>query len=543
MSAQIESTQLKRSLTSVLRLFLTGLRILIGWHFLYEGLSKLFATSWSAASYLMESHWFLSGFFHWIVAHPTVLKVVDLLNIWGLILIGLGLFFGCLTRLASGVGAFLIFLYYLANPPFIGFMAESTTEGHYLLVNKNLIEMAILLLFIFLPSHLFYGIDRWFSRLRSQRRPESGEAPVEASQTVTATSHPRRELLKDLIGLPIFGGFIYTAFKKWQWESFEERHLISQPSRVKALTGASPQGVELARLKDLQGQHLPVGKIKDYQISRLICGGNLISGYAHSRDLIYVSSLIQTYFADEKVLQTLRLCETCGINTVIMRVDKNTLRIVEKYRQRDGKIQWIAQVKIAEDDFKADIDAAVDYGAIGAYVHGGVCDNFVQKGKVALLAQAVDYIKQNKVLAGIAGHALEVIIASEQAKVNPDFYMKTLNSGNYWTAGPRLIDNPDWQPQPLQVVEPEFMGDKHDNIWSITPQQTIEFMKTVNKPWIAYKVLGAGAIHPKEGLRYAFENGADFTCVGMFDFQVIEDVKITIDLLSSDPIRNRPWQA
>ena len=71
---------------------MTGLRILIGWHFLYEGISKVFATNWTSAGYLLESHWLFSGIFHWMATIPAVLKIVDLLNIWGLIFIGLGLF-------------------------------------------------------------------------------------------------------------------------------------------------------------------------------------------------------------------------------------------------------------------------------------------------------------------------------------------------------------------------------------------------------------------------------------------------------------------
>jgi len=83
----------------------------------------------------------------------------------------------------------------------------------------------------------------------------------------------------------------------------------------------------------------------------------------------------------------------------------------------------------------------------------------------------------------------------------------------------------------------------HDNMWCVQPKKTIEFMNKVKKPWIAYKVLAAGAIHPEVGFPYAFENGADFICVGMYDFQIVEDVNLAVDVLSGDLERERPWRA
>jgi hypothetical protein len=268
---------------------------------------------------------------------------------------------------------------------------------------------------------------------------------------------------------------------------------------------------------------LPTGKIGNVTISRIFCGGNLISGFAHSRDLIYVSSLLQQYFTDDKVMETFEICEETGINTAILRLDEQCIRIMTKYwNDRGGKLQWIAQVKMTSSDATSEAKAAIDNGAIGAFIHGGVADTYVENGRVDLLAKAVEFIKQNGALAGIGGHTVEVPMAFEEAGIDVDFYMKTLHSSNYWSA--------DRQPE-------------NDNIWCKTPEKTIEFMKNVTKPWIAYKVMAAGAIHPKEAFKYAYENGADFICAGMFDFQVREDVLIAKDVLSGQMNRQRPWRA
>lgn len=144
---------------------LTILRVLIGWHFLYEGIAKLAKGTWSASGYLMQSKGIFSGIFSWIANTPGVLNVVDQLNIWGLIAIGLGLILGCLTRIASLAGMLLIFLYYLANPPFVGYFYSIPMEGNYMIVNKNLVEMAALLVIAVTNSGRYAGLDRVLSKL------------------------------------------------------------------------------------------------------------------------------------------------------------------------------------------------------------------------------------------------------------------------------------------------------------------------------------------------------------------------------------------
>jgi len=284
--------------------------------------------------------------------------------------------------------------------------------------------------------------------------------------------------------------------------------------------------------------NMPMGKIRHVEISRLICGGNLIIGSAHDRDLIYVASLMRHYFTDRKIIETWQLCEECGINTMIGPVNSPyafgedpTIRLYNRYlREWGGQIQWIAQTYPKTYDLTGSIQTAIDNGAVGAFVHGGIGDNWARNNRVDLLAKTFEFIKKNGLIAGCACHSIEVPMALEKAGLDVDFYMKTLHSDDYWSATPK-------------AERPEQGLPSHDNMWCTKPEETIEFMRGVSKPWIAFKILAAGAIQPQKGFKFAFENGADFANVGMFDFQVRQDAIITHDII--DEIkrtgRPRPW--
>ncbi len=146
---------------SAFQLFsLVALRMLIGWHFLYEGIAKFINPYWTSAGYLQASQGPFADWFVSLAADPGRLAIVDGLNRWGLVLIGAALLIGFATRLAAFLGAVMLLFYYLANPPFLGLDNTIPTEGSYLFVNKVLIELAAMLVIIaFRTSHLI-GLDR-----------------------------------------------------------------------------------------------------------------------------------------------------------------------------------------------------------------------------------------------------------------------------------------------------------------------------------------------------------------------------------------------
>jgi thiosulfate dehydrogenase (quinone) large subunit len=143
------------------------LRTLIGWHFLYEGYYKLVipawtragtpVASWSAAGYLKAATGPLASFFHGL-AQSAMAGWIDHLVPIGLVLVGLSLILGLLTQAGLwGALAFLT-LFYIAAVPTDG-VPKPGNEGTYLLVNKNLIEAAAVVVLLTCRTGAIAGLD------------------------------------------------------------------------------------------------------------------------------------------------------------------------------------------------------------------------------------------------------------------------------------------------------------------------------------------------------------------------------------------------
>jgi uncharacterized membrane protein YphA (DoxX/SURF4 family) len=485
------------------------LRIVIGWHFLYEGWAKFLQPGWTSEGYLKSSAGPLAALFHALGSNDGVVRVIDFLNIWGLILTGLALMLGVAVRKAAMGGMALLALYYLAHPPLFAPLTHGFHEGSYLLVNKNLVELFALLAVFFLPASRF-GIEALW---RAGEKREDGQAAF-------GPPPQRREFLAALAGLPVCGAFVLSVLKRHGWESFEELQLRGrQQGKDTFVSSATLKSFQFTSVSDLQGR-LPYGRIGELGLSRMILGGNLIGGWSHARDLIYVSKLVRAYHHRDKIFETLALAERCGINAIL--TNPLLAEVINAYWRAGGRIRFISDC--GGKDLLELIRKSIDRGAAACYVQGALADRLVQEHNFDLIAQGLELIRRNNLPGGIGGHKLATIQACVERGLRPDFWMKTLHKTDYWSAG--MPGKP-----------------QHDNIWCEEPTETVEYMRKLKEPWIAFKVLAAGALEPKPAFRYAFESGADFLCVGMYDFQIVDDVNIALDVLNTGFARTRQWCA
>lgn len=323
----------------------------------------------------------------------------------------------------------------------------------------------------------------------------------------------RREFMKRslltsaVVGSPLYGAKLASAAKA--------------PGDAAAPAAPAPAG------------DFPKGKIGELSVSRLLLGGNLLTHFTHSRDLKYVYNLCAHYNTDEKIIETMALAERNGINTLVVHTVPQILATLKKYRyELGGKIQWIicptAPVDGDLSAYAQQVKDLAEGGVDAIYLWGVTADRLVAEGKGALIKSAVDIAKEHNLPSGVGAHDLNVIKECEERQSGADFYIKTFHHHNYPSA-----------PKPDQLAG---ACNEVPGYWCRDPQATIDLMKEVKKPWLAFKVMAAGAIPPKDAFQYAFDSGADHILAGMFDFEIEEDAALIREVYGKAN-RSRAWQS
>ncbi|MDZ7372722.1 MAG: hypothetical protein ONB23_02015 [candidate division KSB1 bacterium] len=245
-----------------------------------------------------------------------------------------------------------------------------------------------------------------------------------------------------------------------------------------------------------QRESLPTVPFGPYRISRLVVGGNPISGHSHwspERD-----EEMMDYFSAANVKALLRRCEELGINTWQSRGDAHIRRLLREYRNEGGTIQWIAQTASEYADLRRNIRDIARMRPIAIYHHGSRTDRLWQEGQIESLRDLLKEIRDTGALVGVGSHIPEALEYVEERGWDVDFYMACFYNVNRRVEG-------------KEAYLPEDR------------ERMVRFIRSTPKPCLAFKVLAAGrnASTPRdvrEAFAYAFANlkPNDAIVVGMF---------------------------
>ncbi len=165
---------------------------------------------------------------------------------------------------------------------------------------------------------------------------------------------------------------------------------------------------------------IPTVPFGEARVSRLIAGGNPISGTSHlSNDL---SREMVDYYTTENIKRLLRDCERNGINAWQSRGDRHILRVLHEYRQEGGRIGWIGQTA-SEIEFKRNLPEMAAANPLGIYHHGSRTDRAWEAGTIEQVRENLKAIRQTGTRVGLGTHIPEVVDYVESKDWDVDFYM------------------------------------------------------------------------------------------------------------------------
>ena len=356
------------------------LRIMVGWHFLYEGVWKLMQNGqWSCLSYLDGAQGPLAGLFKWMASQGWLVAMGDYAVMGGLTLIGLSLITGVLARVASVFAILLMAMFYAAQPPEPFATAMSGADGRFFLLERNLIESAALLAIVLIPS--------WKGWLRS--------------------------FLPGVAVLALFGGLTFSHYRAGGFKKAE------------AVTSATVKVHEFTALTALKAKLSETVKIGDVEVSRLALGGDLMAGHAHARDLIWPDVFMRRYHNGGALERTIRYAVRCGINSIF--AEREFMDAVRRSAEEvGGRMAYFVDCATAED-----VAAAKAGGAAGVYLRPEQTDALVKKNDRAALEALFKALKMAGLPVGVGAEDVASVKFCVERGLVPDFWVLAFHSLAY----------------------------------------------------------------------------------------------------------------
>lgn len=444
-----------------------ALRLVVGWHFLYEGLWKVMQRGgWSSLGYLTASASPAAPLFKWIAAHGWMVQMSDQLVQWGLVAMGLGLITGVLARYAAVFGMMLLSFFYLAQPP-TPFPGASSAFGHFFLIDENVLEMAGLLVVAAVPAPCVFSV---FKR----------------SFAVPAVS---------VLTLLVFGGAFYLDYRSGTFAP-----------KPDATTSATVRKYEFEGGESIKAPLKAKARLGTLEVPRVIIAGEYFSGRSHGRDLIWTDEFMRRYNSVETLRRTFdwahigRLDAISGSPELLGRLRENGVL---------GREALFISDCSGSGEFELRVKKSLRDGAGALFTPPEETDQLADKRDVELLRKMFQALKDTKVPYGIGCHKLSTLKFCVENGLVPDFWCIAYHPLNYPSALPKV-------------------SQKVKSVWCADPEGVIEFMKTRKEPWVALNAAAFGGLKPPDAIVAAKKAGAACVCLDVLDFQVVEVVKAAV---------------
>jgi len=256
--------------------------------------------------------------------------------------------------------------------------------------------------------------------------------------------------------------------------------------------GAVIAGGGLRALASDQGQEklppMPMIHLGKLEISRFILGTNPFFGYAHQPGEI--GGQMKEYYTDERIIANLDEAAAHGITAVASPPDERWQKLWKRYRESGGKLKhWISQPHRPPEKIPGEIEESVKAGASAVFIQGHKVEGQFEQGTFDVVREWVEIIRKLGVPAGIGAHRQDCHLEAQKRGFPVDFYYQCM-----------------------------FNVAHGDTFEKGDPQKAAEVIRKLEKPVIAYKILGAGRVRPKEGFEFALKNiqAKDGVCVGIY---------------------------
>jgi hypothetical protein len=279
-------------------------------------------------------------------------------------------------------------------------------------------------------------------------------------------------------------------------------------------------------------QLLPTVDFHGHKVTRLICGGNPLSGFSHvSGELDW--EMIE-YYTMPKVQDLLTECLANGINTFQSRGDRYQMRAVLEHKLAGGTIQWIAQTASEFASIPGNVAEIARYKPIAIYNHGTHTDNCWHTGRIGEVRDILMAIHDKGLPAGVGSHIPEVIEFVQDKGWEADFFMCCLyNLARGYKSAPATDQN-------AYALERYPAPD---------PPRMVQTIVKTSKPCIAFKLMAASRNcktpqSTREAFRFALSSikPTDMVDVGMFPKytnQVAENAGYVREILTGATRTNR----